>query len=225
MIFLITQLRMLKSRFATETTSVVIPLDTRKTPTSTWRSWVTRRAAAFTVVPLLVFTKGIVALVQTRASSPTSLSVSFNWHYLHSLADLRVLHENTPSSHLRGEQSLKSCKGVHLAQNKLTGRFFIYVTIEITFSCFNSQKINKRCGYFHIIPVIRQRDDLGFKTCMSFGRAEFRTFDGLQYHFGGPCTYLAFSDVNHMFYVTHHNCHLHSTCHKVFSFKHIIEVH
>lgn len=38
--------------------------------------------------------------------------------------------------------------------------------------------------------IVAQNQDLGFATCLNFGPNYYRTFDGLEYVFGGRCTYL-----------------------------------
>ncbi|XP_021344641.1 mucin-2-like, partial [Mizuhopecten yessoensis] len=44
------------------------------------------------------------------------------------------------------------------------------------------------------ISVIGQDHDVGFRTCVSFGRYFFRTFDGREYNFAGTCKYVLSAD-------------------------------
>ena len=37
--------------------------------------------------------------------------------------------------------------------------------------------------------MISQTHELPFRTCLTFGKSYYRTFDGLEYQYDGECTY------------------------------------
>ena len=42
--------------------------------------------------------------------------------------------------------------------------------------------------------MVENSGHLGYYTCMSYGPFYYRTFDGLEYVFGGRCSYTLFMD-------------------------------
>ncbi|XP_061179518.1 hemocytin-like [Saccostrea echinata] len=64
--------------------------------------------------------------------------------------------------------------------------------------------------------VIVQTNELPFQTCLNFGPSYYRTFDGLEYEFGGMCTYTMLKDADKGWNVevTPKNCARISECTK-----------
>jgi len=52
-------------------------------------------------------------------------------------------------------------------------------------------------------------------ACGGHGKHTWRTFDGLQFIFKGECSYLAFSDNQHIVNVRPVDCSRYATCKKV----------
>jgi len=56
---------------------------------------------------------------------------------------------------------------------------------------------------------------LPFQTCINSGTNYYRTFDGLEYLFGGTCTYTLIQTNTWHITVEHINCNTYDTCKKV----------
>lgn len=69
--------------------------------------------------------------------------------------------------------------------------------------------------------VVVQTNELAFKTCLNFGPSYYRTFDGLEYEYGGMCTYTLLKDIDKGWKVelTPKNCAKVSECTKVWPGK------
>lgn len=65
--------------------------------------------------------------------------------------------------------------------------------------------------------LVVQTNELAFKTCLNFGPSYYRTFDGLEYEYGGMCTYTLLKDIDKGWKVelTPKNCAKVSECTKV----------
>jgi len=63
--------------------------------------------------------------------------------------------------------------------------------------------------------VITQENSLNFRTCLNFGTNYYRTFDGLQFSFGGRCTYTMAMSEHWNVQMQVINCNLFDTCRKV----------
>lgn len=72
-------------------------------------------------------------------------------------------------------------------------------------------------GYNVPISFISQVYDIGFRTCLSFGRYYFRTFDGREYNYAGQCKFILAQDYTAQWqvYMTPINCEAPETCRKV----------
>ena len=65
------------------------------------------------------------------------------------------------------------------------------------------------------ISVVKNPGHLTYFTCMSYGPYYYRTFDGLEYQFGGRCKYTAFTDGIRTVEVGMNNCLNYGSCTKV----------
>ena len=73
-------------------------------------------------------------------------------------------------------------------------------------------------NYYHEIiwiSVVENPGNLNYFTCMSYGPYYYRTFDGLEYLFGGRCKYTAFTDGSRSVEIGLNNCMNYGTCTKV----------
>ena len=82
------------------------------------------------------------------------------------------------------------------------------------------RRIFDNLGVYVLVPdtsVVVQTNELPFKTCLNFGPSYYRTFDGLEYEFGGMCTYTLLKDTDKGWKVelTPKNCARVSECTKV----------
>ena len=63
--------------------------------------------------------------------------------------------------------------------------------------------------------VVQNPGHLNYFTCMSYGPYYYRTFDGLEFLFGGRCRYTAFTDGSRTVEIGMKNCGSYSSCQKV----------
>ena len=66
-----------------------------------------------------------------------------------------------------------------------------------------------------ILTVVERTNELAFRSCMGYGPAYYRTFDGLEYLFTGSCSYTLYSDGLRTITETKVDCNAYSTCRKV----------
>ncbi|XP_067931666.1 mucin-2-like [Watersipora subatra] len=62
--------------------------------------------------------------------------------------------------------------------------------------------------------VIEKEENIGFSTCLNYGKNYWRTFDGLEYRFGGLCKYVMAKTALWHVSISMINCHSFSTCRK-----------
>ncbi|XP_069118777.1 SCO-spondin-like [Argopecten irradians] len=85
--------------------------------------------------------------------------------------------------------------------------------------------LGSRCddceNYSKGISVINQDIDLGYRTCLSFGRSHYRTYDGREYKFPGNCKYVLSADYAGQWEVNVEmvNCETLQTCRKKVTVK------
>ena len=68
---------------------------------------------------------------------------------------------------------------------------------------------------FRSDSTVVQSNKLNFRTCMGYGTAYYRTFDGKEFSFAGRCSYVLVSDDQLLIEVKNIDCDKYSTCKKV----------
>ena len=66
-----------------------------------------------------------------------------------------------------------------------------------------------------LLLVVENPGNLNYVTCMSYGPYYYRTFDGLEFLFGGRCRYTAFTDGTRTVEFSMDDCMNYGTCEKV----------
>ena len=82
--------------------------------------------------------------------------------------------------------------------------------------CFNVMKDKPLCIILFVCTtVVHNNGNLKYFTCMSYGPYYYRTFDGLEYLFGGRCEYTAFTDGIRSVEIGTTECNNYTSCIKV----------
>ena len=116
--------------------------------------------------------------------------------------DLRYCYKG-PTCH----NSAKTLDGVPVSQEQCCNSPDAYSWGVGSISCMECIKTGAS-------GVITQENSLNFRTCLNFGTNYYRTFDGLQFSFGGRCTYTMAMSEHWDVQMQVINCNLFDTCRK-----------